>query len=156
MATLYKLTDAKGYTRCGKSNETRWAENVTNSAKGSGGLCTDGVIHAYEHPLLAAFMNPIHAGIENPLLWECEGEIIAREGQLKCGAKTLTTLRVLPLPEITLEQRVTISIRCALLQYSDPAFVKWANAWIDGTDRSAEAAEWAAAEAARVDRKSVV
>lgn len=53
---------------------------------------------------------------------------------------------------LTLNQRIAVSINCALfncalLQYSDPIFVKWANAWIDGTDRTAETA-WAAAAAA--------
>jgi hypothetical protein len=46
-----------------------------------------------------------------------------------------------------LEQRIRISIYCALKQYSAPSFVKWANAWLDGSDRSARAAEAAEAEA---------
>jgi hypothetical protein len=93
-------------------------------------------------------MNPSHADFKNPLLWECEanGEC-AHEGQLKSGFKTVTTIRRIDLPVITLEQRIRISIYCALKQYSAPSFVKWANAWLDGSDRSARAA-WAAARAA--------
>jgi hypothetical protein len=138
---LYKLTDEDGYTRRGKENETRWAEDTTHTAIGTGGLCTDGVIHAYEHPLIASFMNPIHASIQNPLLWECEGEIIARDGQMLCGCKTLTLLNPMPMPEITTAQRVRISIKCALLVYHDPGFVSWANGWLNGSDHT-DAARW--------------
>jgi hypothetical protein len=144
---LYKLTDSEGYTRRGERNETKWGVGVTHRATGRGGLCTSGVIHAYEHPLLASFMNPIHADVKNPILWHAEGEVTHREGQLKCGVRELTTLHKARLPKITQEQRVRISIYCALTQYNDPAFVKWANDWLSGKDRSKEAA-WAAAAAA--------
>ncbi len=147
MATLYKITDASGYTRRGEHNECKWGENVTHQAVGSGGLCTNGVIHAYEHPLIASFMNPAHAAPKSPLLWECKGEVALREGQLKCGCKSLTTLRQIDLPLITRDQRVRIAIYCALSQYSEPSFVTWATGWLDGSDRSAAAAREAAAEA---------
>jgi len=72
------------------------------------------------------------------------------KASLKSGFKTVTTIRRIDLPVITLEQRIRISIYCALKQYSALSFVKWANAWLDGSDRSARAAEAAAraAEAA--------
>jgi hypothetical protein len=157
MATWYKLTDKDGYTRKGKENECLWGENITHTATGKGShLCSRDLIHVYQNPLIASFMNPSHADFKNPLLWECEakGEC-AHEGQLKSGFKTVTTIRRIDLPVITLEQRIRISIYCALKQYSAPSFVKWANAWLDGSDRSAlaawaarEAAAWAAREAA--------
>jgi len=146
---LYKLTDQDGYTRRGMENETQWGAGIAHTASGTGGLCTDGVIHAYEHPLLAAFMNSSHANLKDPQLWEAEGEVVVREGQLKCGVKTLTTLRKIDLPVISTEQRVEIAIRCALLVYKDPNFLQWAENWISGKDRSAEAA--AAAEAAEAE-----
>ena len=102
-------------------------------------------------------MNPSHADFKNPLLWECEAKgDCNHDGQLKSGFKTVTTIRRIDLPVITLEQRIRISIYCALKQYSDLSFVKWANAWLDGSDRSAwparaEASAWAA-EAARAAR----
>jgi hypothetical protein len=149
MATWYKLTDKDGYTRKGKENKCLWGENITHTATGKGSqLCSRDLIHVYRNPLIASFMNPFHADFKNPLLWECEanGEC-AHEGQLKSGFKTVTTIRRIDLPVITLEQRIRISIYCALKQYSAPSFVKWANAWLDGSDRSARAA-WAAREAA--------
>jgi hypothetical protein len=152
MATWYKLTDKDGYTRKGKENECLWGENITHYATGKGSqLCSRDLIHVYQNPLIASFMNPSHADFKNPLLWECEanGEC-AHEGQLKSGFKTVTTIRRIDLPVITLEQRIRISIYCALKQYSAPSFVKWANAWLDGSDRSARAA-WAAREAAAAE-----
>ena len=156
MATWYKLTDKDGYTRKGKENECLWGENITHTATGKGShLCSRDLIHVYQNPLIASFMNPSHADFKNPLLWECEAKgDCNHDGQLKSGFKTVTTIRRIDLPVITLEQRIRISIYCALKQYSAPSFVKWANAWLDGSDRSARAAEaaaraaWAATRAA--------
>jgi hypothetical protein len=146
---LYKLTDASGRTRGG----TQWGEGVSHSGTGEGQLCGPGYIHAYEHPLLAVLLNPIHAAFDNPRLWEAEGVIALRDGQLKCGCVTLTTTREIPLPQITTEQRVGFAIRSALAVYADPEFMKWAQAWLDGVDRSAYAAHAYAAHAyaARAD-----
>jgi len=90
---LFKLTTQDNKTRAGENNECVWGPNVTHSAIGDGKeLCSAGFIHAYESPLIAVLMNPIHANIDNPKLWECDGEVIKRDGQLKCGVRTLTTV----------------------------------------------------------------
>ena len=135
MTKLYKLTDEKGKTRA-KGSELQWGEGVAHTAKGEGTkLCTNGVIHAYEHPLIAIVMCPIHAAFDEMRLWEAEGEIVAREGQLKCGVKTLTTVREIPVPEITLEQRVRFAIACAMEVCQEEYFVQWAQKWLSGEDR---------------------
>ena len=142
---LYKLTDKYGKTR----NDTQWGEGVTHAASGRGtNLCSDGFIHAYEHPLIALLMNPAHAGFDTPRLWEAEGDVVKRDGQTKCGCRSLTTVRELPLPIISTEQRIAFAIRCALAVYHQPFFEIWANQWLDDTDRSRAAARTAAAEAA--------
>ena len=141
-----KLTDKDGYTRRGEENQCLWGNGVTHAAKGRGlRLCTEDFIHVYRHPLIAAFMSLIHSDYKNPQLWSCEvsGDC-AHEGQLKSGFKTVTTLGVIALPVITAEQRVEIAILCAMTQPQTDAWVKWANAWLDGSDRSKEAAAWAA------------
>ena len=146
---LYKLTDANGRTR----NNTQWGEGVTHTATGNvgKGLCSDAYIHAYENPLIAVLMNAAHANFDNPRMYECEGEISERDGQLKCGCRTLTTIREIPLPIVTVTQKVAFAILCVLDVYSEPSFVAWANDWLTGKDRSADAAAaaWAEAEAAR-------
>lgn len=147
---LYKITTINDVTRPGKENETQWGENVTHTASGKGELCDPGFIHAYEDPRVAVFMNPVH-GSYNPFrLWECEGEIVKRDGQLKCGCTSLTTIRIIDAPVITTEQRVEIAIRCAMTVYNDLKWLDWANAWLDGSDRSRESA-YAATHAAYVN-----
>jgi len=134
---LYKITDQNNKTRAGKINETVWGPNVTHTASGSGTeLCTDGVIHAYLDPRLAVILNPIHAVIVYPKLWEAEGEIVVRDGQLLVGVKSLTTIKEIPLPVITDEQKVKFAILCALEVYQEETFVSWANKWLSGEDHS--------------------
>jgi hypothetical protein len=160
---LIKLTDQNNQTY----GATTWGEGVTHKARGERGqgLCSSEWIHFYEHPLVAVLMNPIQGKFNDPIGWECKpGRIIERDG-LKAGARILTTIRRVDLPELSTNQRVEIAIRCALSVYAAASFVKWANAWIDGSDRTQAAARaaraaaeatawsaeatWAAAEAAR-------
>ena len=141
--TLYKLTDKYRRTY----GDTEWGEGVTHSGTGEGELCGPGWIHAYEHPLLAALLNPIHADFAEPRLWLAHGKVEKREGMLKCGCRSLTTIRELPLPEITIEQRVKFAILCAKEVYKDPLWNKWADAWLSGEDRSARDAAHAASAA---------
>ena len=129
---------------------------MSHSGTGEGGLCGPGWIHAYEHPLIAVLMNPIHGDFKNPRLWEAEGEIGLRDGQLKCGCATLMTIREIPLPEITTEMRVRFAIMCVKeASTADAAEVRkawdaWADRWLSGEDRTQAAADtaWTAARAA--------
>jgi len=146
---LYKLTDKHGRTRAGEINETQWGSGVTHSAQGAPDqpLCTDGWIHAYEHPLIAVIMNPIHASLRKPRLWAAAGEIGAREGQIKCGCRTLTTIREIPVPKISMEQKLRFAIGIGMLSWNNFAYHQWARNWLSGADRTTEAAEAAEAEA---------
>lgn len=143
-----KLTDARGRTRVGESNETQWGEGVTHDAPGSGPLCTSGWIHFYRHPLIAVVMNPIHGNydLSTALLWE-----ISREGAykddlgLKSGSQIVTTVRRIPIPTVSTNQRRRIAILCAMQVYDEPKWVAWAEAWLNGTDRSGTSANAVAA-----------
>ena len=149
MNLLYKITDANWETK----NRTKWGPGVTHTAPGAGALCTKGWLHAYLSPELATLLNPIHAAFKDPVLWEAEGEIGARDGQLKVGSAALTTVRTVEAPVFTMEQRVKFAILCAKAVYHDPDFVAWADAWLGGADRSYKAeAAWAAEAAARAAR----
>ena len=143
MAKLYKLTDENGRTRGG----TQWGPGVTHGGTGEGGLCGPGWVHAYEHPLIAVLLNPIHADFAHPRLWEAEGEIALRDGQLKCGCLSLTTVREIPLPVVTTEMRVRFAILCAKRVCNDVEWNLWADKWLSGEDRTAWAAEAAARRA---------
>ena len=107
--TLYKLTKADKTTYGGML----WGEGVTNQAIGTGGLCTNGVIHSYRSPLLAILLNPIHGDYKNPLLWEASCPQITHDDGTKLGSKELTTIKQMPLPAITIRQRVIFAILCA-------------------------------------------
>jgi len=145
MTLCYKLTDENMQTR----NGCQWGEGVEHTAPGKGKLCTNAYIHVYSHPLLAVFFNPIHADFANPILWECDGDIKITDHWLKAGCTRVKTIRQIPLPEITTEQRAEIGLSCALVVYHEPSFVAWANRWLDGSDRSEAAADAAAEAAAR-------
>ena len=146
---LYKITDKNDKTRAGYQNECQWGENVTHRAKGKGkNLCSEDFIHAYTDPLLAVFFNPLGGNYDEKtmLLWEAEGRISAKEVD-KVGCRSLTTIKKIQKPEITTEQRVEIAIRLAVKVYKETSFIKWANSWLDTSDRT-EAAARAAARAA--------
>ena len=159
---LYKLTDEQGRTRAGEDNELTWAVGVAHKTAGTGTrLCTADVIHAYEHPLIAVLMNPVHADFDpaRMRLFVAEGEIVAREGQLKCGVHALKIVEEIAVPTLTTEQRVKFAILCAKLVCKDAAWNAWADKWLSSEDRSAWAEEaawaaWAAEAAARAEAKA--
>jgi len=153
---LYKLTDEKNQTW----DKCQWGKNVTHKASGKGGLCSEGWIHAYEHPLLAVLHNPIHGNYdpETMHLWECKttDKNPKRDGQLKLGVRNLTTKKQIPLPAINITQRIAYGILCAKKVYHEKSWNKWADNWLSGKDRAeASAAAWAAARAAARWRQRV-
>jgi len=149
MTKLYKLTDAQGRTRAGEDNELTWAVGVEHKTAGTGTrLCSSDVIHAYEHPFIAVLMNPVHANF-NPAtmrLFVTEGEIVAHEGQLKCGVHALKVVEEIPVPTLTTEQRVKFAILCAKTSCTAAEAARAARA----AARAARAAAWAA-EAVRAE-----
>ena len=149
MTTLYKLTDLQSQTR----NATQWGENVTHElpARDAYQLCSYQVLHAYVSPELAVLMDPIQASLlPDAILWEAEGDVVTNDGT-KVGCTRLTTLKQIPIPTITLEQRVTFALKCALHVYKEPSWVAWAQAWVANTNRDATAADDAADDAAADD-----
>ena len=150
---LYKLTDQNGETGH-RYKRTKWLPlGTVHETSGEGDLCGPGWLHAYTDPLLAVLLNPIHADIKSPRLFECEGDIGKSDHGLKVGTSRLLCTREIPLPDITTEQRVKFAILASLEVYDDPRYRTWAEAWMSGADRtqkSARVAAWAAAaEAAR-------
>jgi hypothetical protein len=97
---LFKLTDQNGYTRKGQQGETKWSDGFRLGLpeKINPQLCTSDIIHAYKNINLALLLNPNHADIVNPQIWEAEGEI-AVEDYGKVGCFGLTTIKKLPIPE---------------------------------------------------------
>jgi len=144
---LYKLTNENGQTHGG----CQWGEGITHSRdellEGDGPLCSGYWYHAYVDPVLAVLMNPAHANFDNPRLWEAEGEPDCIEPD-KVGTKSLTTIREVDLPDVTVEQRVKFGILASMKVFQNKGFMSWAEAWLSGEDRTAHAARHAAAAAA--------
>jgi hypothetical protein len=141
---VYKLTTQSSTSQ----NKTLWGVGVTHSVTGDLRQCKNG-IHAYSDPLLAQLLNPIHADISDPILWECEAsDEMLNDNGLKSCHRSLTTLRQIPLPLVSTEQCIRFAILCTLEVCDDPSYVQWAHNWLSGVDRS-EAAAWAAEAAAR-------
>lgn len=137
---LYKLTDQDGYTRLGETNACLWGPGVLHSGTGKGRLCGDGYIHAYTSPLLAVLMNPVHACISDPRMWEAEGDIMINDG-MKVGCVTLTTTKEIDVPAVSTDQRVRFGILCAKAVCLDVGWNTWADNWLSGKDRAQKEAE---------------
>ena len=144
---IYKLTNQQLQTY----NGFQWELGVAAPELPAGGeLCSANYYHAYTSPLLAVFLNPIHANIAEPRLFEAEGfGESADDNGLKVGYKSMVLVKELELPAVTLTNHIAFGILCSLEVYKEPAFVTWAENWLNGTDRTIEAAGEAAWTAER-------
>lgn len=130
----YKLTDKNGNTK----NNTHWEVGTTHEATGdlSQGLCSDAYIHVYDDPLIAVIMNSRHAHIIEPILWRCEVSGDSLVESLKSGYRVVTMLERVELPVLSNEQLIAFAILCSLKVYRAKHYVKWAEDWLSGKDRS--------------------
>ena len=96
MTTLYKLTDRNGNTH----NFVHWKVGITHSIINQCNnprLCSEDVFHAYKNINLAFLLNPLHANILNPLLWQVSGKIVVEDFG-KVGCFSLKVIQQLPIP----------------------------------------------------------
>ena len=145
---VYKLTSAAVTTHGGY----QWAPGEWRESPGTGDLCSNGWLHWYSDPLLGVFLDPIHAAFgATARLWEAEagGKMLDDRG-LKGGSTHLRLVREIPLPVVSMEQRVRFGLYCAQARIGDrcPEWSAWADRWLSGEDRSGEAAAAVAAVAA--------
>ena len=145
----YKLTNQDMTTH----NGCKWELSVPKETDGnSGSLCNEHWLHYYHNTLLAVLLNPIHADIDHPRLFEVKalGKHLNDNG-LKGGCTKMTLVKELKVPEITVNQQIAFAILCSLEVYKEPSYVKWANDWLSGVNRTASAARNAATDAADAD-----
>ena len=147
---IVKLTNAQGQTRGGM----QWGPGVTHAVEYTGALCSAGVLHAYEASslrdalALAILRDPEDGGFGSTArAWVCRGSGQHVSNGIKSGHETLTTVREIQLPAVSIEQRVECAIRLAWEVCDEPGWRAWAQAWLDGSDRTDAAAD-AALEAA--------
>jgi hypothetical protein len=110
---LFKLTEQDGTTfnksmfwEVGKTNSVLKCENPK--------LCTKDVIHAYTNKNLALLLNPNHVNINNPLLFEAEGNIVIRDYS-KCGVFSLKIIKKINYPNWYIEKQKEVQILFAIL-----------------------------------------
>jgi CTP synthase (UTP-ammonia lyase) len=78
--------------------------------------------------------------IQHPLLWECETTAPVAQDGLKVGVKSCTTIKTIPLPKITRQQKIKFAILCAKQVCKNKKWNTWADTWLSGKDRSKAAA----------------
>ena len=151
---IVKLTNAQGQTGAPYGTPLQWGLGVTHTVPWGGVLCKSGVLHCYEAATvrdalaLAILRDPEDGRFGSTArAWVCEGSGRHVRNGIKSGYETLTTVREIPLPQVTTEQRVECAIRLAWEVCDEPGWRAWAQAWLDGSDRT-DAAAWAAADAA--------
>jgi hypothetical protein len=113
---------------------------ITNENMNNDGLWEIGIKRsgfAYASPELAVLVQLAYERFEHFRIFEALGEM---NHPIRSNGK-FTLLRETYVPEFSTNQRIWFAIQCALAVCDDPVFVSWANAWIDGTDRSVEAAK---------------
>src|SRR3989304_5494645 len=124
---LYKLTDQQGYTQKESIGETKWEEGFTLSLPPveDPQLCTAQVIHAYKNLNLGLLLNPAQANIQNPLIWECEGNVCIEDWG-KVGVFSLTTIQKVEPPKWFLsnteKKRVAVKFAVACAKAVFPIF----------------------------------
>ena len=135
----YKLVSQK-YTTHGntlwRDAKGKWLQ-VSATGKGNR-LCTSGVLHFYDHPVLAVLFNPVHAGISRPRLLKIRTSRPVAHDELKGGCKYACAVDELPVPALSRTQIVEFGIRVALRVHNEPSFRKWAHGWLTDTDRSTD------------------
>lgn len=145
----YKLLTQDMKTRKGKYNEMDWSDvGEWHEANGEGGLCTAGMIHDYDDPWIAVVMNPAHAAIHDPIMYETERDGPTETDGLKCGCKRLRLARRVDIPDVPRVQRVAFAILAVMQVCHDDVWLTWARAWLSGEDRSSTSARYAAEAAA--------
>lgn len=134
----YKLTDIDMQTYGG----FQWRLDEPAYTSGEGELCGRGWLHFYDDPLLAVFLNPIHARFKNPRMFEAlaTGEIKTDRGR-KFGTTELTLKREIEVPVVMTVQRIAFGILCAKHVCDDQPWNAWADKWFSGEDRTMGAAK---------------
>jgi hypothetical protein len=151
MVKMYKLvapSTTKGSVIGYTQNNTAWEIGKTNTATKKGiEMCTAQVLHCYRSPEEAILFNPIHANIDSPVLLEIECSEIVNSDGLKYATKAQTPVKTVCLPSWSTKKKAAFAIKLAMHFYKAAEFIKWANNWLNGVDRS-ESAAWSAAAAA--------
>ena len=152
---LYKLTNARRQTGLSAhAKKTTWYKGFRPPRlDGNGPVCSGHWYHAYSSPLLAVLLDPIHGDFgEGRRCYRVkvnEADVGDLDSGLKFGFKTGLVLDEVPLPEVTLVQKIAFGILCSLKSPQPGKYFYWAPDWLSGKNRSWESAEAVRESAAR-------
>ena len=135
---LYKLTNARGYTREEHLNCLQWGKGIIHGTASAIGqpLRTSDLVHCYLHKLVAVLCDCLDGNYgPNGRLWKCTGEGEFLSDGLRGGFCKFTSLEEVPLPKITVEGRVHWGILCAMEVFDEELFSNWAKDGSARTDR---------------------
>jgi hypothetical protein len=138
MDQMFVVTDEKDQTE----GEIQWGVGIRHVAKGRDrDLQNSAFIVGYGNQYMAGLLNPSLPDSPRRVLWHAQGEgKHKRDGQYQCDYERVTTVAVIDMPTFTPTQYVAFGIYCGQSIYSARGWNEWANGWLGGTDRSAEAA----------------
>lgn len=122
---------------------THWKVGRVNVAEGEGGLCTNGVLHAYRSKEEAEIYGYIHTRRVDSILIEVEANDIVEDDGVKVGTRVQIMTSIVGDRMFSLEYLVLIGIKMSLLNPVHEEYKIWAEKWISGVDRTAESARLA-------------
>lgn len=149
----YKLTDADGYTRRGKSGETLWKVGAKIAPQGvyRGEPCGSGCLHFYGTPEEATLYDPIHAMFGfTARLFRIEVQNAETDGLKWWTAQSVCVIEELPLPEISAKTLIAWGI--CITPHRDTR--DWAVGWLSGRDRTGDSARAAEISAWNTNEES--
>jgi|GEM_PF-3453889 hypothetical protein len=132
--TRYLLTNAENHTWRGSHvcpGQSILASNTEEN------VLTRNAEELGDSPLVAIMLNPWHAQIDHQKMLELE---IGRNDLDEIGSSTNVVVRETTVPSVTTDQKIVFALMTIQEVYGNPVFKCWADDWISGSDRSAEAA----------------
>lgn len=94
---------------------------------------------AYETPLLAAMMRPVHPGAG--MAWAVSGRVMSQDGLRHwLDPQTIAAAGPAEEPYVGPSERIAFAILCARSVYGEEPFATWADNWLSGRDRTTETA----------------
>ncbi len=131
----YILTDPQGMAANGKRVAVG---KVTHSIGAPNDIYSQVAKLCADSPLLAVLQNPTYRPDAGHHLFQIDQWEVSVTGD---KPRAYTVIKELPPPqEISLLQRLAFAILALVEVYREPAYLKWADNWLSGADRSANAA----------------
>lgn len=127
----YLITDHHGRDEHGRL----WDRHVSHTVFGEGEVWDKGWIRTFEHPFIAAMMNPVSMDELAPLLWLCDTFGAPKlNHNINIGWVRVKTLRKLSWPFVTAWERMKFAVLCVNQTTDAEDWKDWTERWLDGDD----------------------